>query len=220
MRKANFRGGCRRTSRCSGCRRGQCHRSAPDDRPAGRLLGAARRSAQGRLGEGRPRPAGAVAARRRHRQRARHRGRQGRGRLRQHHHHGRRRRGHGRGAARQEAREGLQHRHPLSAVLPGGGERRQRHQLDQGHQGQGLRHPGKGQHRRADRAPRAQGVRHDLQRREGRLHQQLHRQRRADEGQPHADVHARHRHSGQLHHGPGLGARHQAAGPERDSTRT
>ena len=47
-------------------------------------------------------------------------------------------------------------------------QRRQRHQHDQGRQGQGLRHPGQGQHRRADRAPRAAGVGHDLQRREGR----------------------------------------------------
>ena len=100
------------------------------------------------------------------------------------------------------------------------GQRRQRHQLDQGREGQELRHAGEGQHRRADRAARAQGVRHDLQRREGRLHQQLHRQRRADEGQSHADVRARHRHSGQLDHGPRLRARHQADRPRADSTRT
>ena len=51
---------------------------------------------------------------------------------------------------------------------------------------------------------------YDLQRREGELHQQLHRQRRADEGQPDARVRARHRHSGQLADGPRIRARHQA----------
>ncbi len=65
-----------------------------------------------------------------------------------------------------------------------------RHQLAEGPQGQGLRHSGEGQHRRADRAPCAARVGHDLQRRQGELHQQLHRQCRADEGQPHAHAFA------------------------------
>ena len=91
-----------------GCGPGTVERRAgrpgpADDRPSGGYLGAARRSAQGHVGEGSPRPPGPGASGRRHCQCARHPGRQGRDRLRQYHQHRRRRGRDGRAAARQEA---------------------------------------------------------------------------------------------------------------------
>ena len=58
----------------------------------------------------------------------------------------------GKRAVQQAARQCLQCRDALSAVLPGRGARRRRHQHDQGPQGQGVHHPAERQHRRADHA--------------------------------------------------------------------
>ena len=89
----------------------------------------------------------------------------------------------------------------------------------QGPEGQGLRHAGKGN--------TGELITRHVLKVSGLTYNDvkvsfttLHRQRRADEGQPDARVRARHRHPGQLDHGPRVGARHQAARPEPTSTRT
>ena len=104
-------------------------RGADDDRAAGGFLDAARRPAQGPLGEGRARQHLPGAARRRHRQRARHRGGQGRGRPRQLHLHGRCD-GRTGGPFDKTHDRRLQRRDALSAVFPVRRDRRRRHQHD------------------------------------------------------------------------------------------
>ncbi len=160
---------------------------------------------------------GAGAARRRHRQCARHRGRQGRCRLRQFDLDGRRA---GRQCAlHQEARQCLQHRDALSAILSGGDARRRRHQFGQGPEGQGRHHAAARQHRRTDHRAHAEGRRHGLQRRQDEL-RLVHRLGDADAGRPRRGVRARHHDPVRLGDGSRGRARHQAARHERHATTT
>ena len=154
MRKTWIHCGCRFGSACSGLSgAGQRGRGPLDDRSAGRLLGAAGRPAQGHLGEGGPGsqvqslPGAGIA--------------------------------NVRGIEEGKAEVGFANTITTADAVAGTGEApldkkhdkvcnvatlypqyfqivvqcRQRHQHDQGREGQRLRHAGQGQHRRADCAP-------------------------------------------------------------------